>query len=195
MYCALCGKLRWHIICMDCLENLDYIDSKRILDNGMKVFSSFAFSELQFLLTSKNHVIGSRIFKRLGMYGVYKFLVCHPNLAGLNKEQTAVLSIRNHTIGAYSHSAILAQCFKNYGFSVFHNALIIGNDNRFSHLKREERQKMGRNFQFNFTKDYSGIIVIDDIVTTGQTLLEASQIISKNSYTTLFAWTLCDSRY
>ena len=195
MYCAVCGKLKWHIICKHCLESLDYIDSKRILDNGFKVFSSFSFSELQFLLTSKNNVIGSRIFKRLGMYGIYKFLKYYPDLAALNKQQIAVLSIRNKTIGAYSHSAILAQCFKSYGFKVFHNALIIGNDSHFSHLKREERQKIGRNFNFKFTKNYAGIIIIDDIITTGQTLLEASIIINKNGYTPLFAWTLCDSRY
>lgn len=195
MYCAVCGKLKWYIICKHCLENLEYIDSKRILDNNVKVFSSFSFSELQFLLTSKNNIIGSRIFKRLGMYGIYKFLTNYPDLAKLNKQQIAVLSIRNSAIGAYSHSAILAQCFKSYGFKVFHNALIIGNNSRFSHLSREERQKMGRNFYFKFTKNYAGIIIVDDIVTTGQTLLEASEIIIKNGYTPLFAWTLCDSRY
>lgn len=195
MYCVVCEKLSWYIICKHCLVNLDYIDSRRILDNGVKVFSSFSFSELQFLLASKNNVIGSRIFKRLGIYGVYKFLTHYPNLKELNKKEIVVFSIRNHNIGAYSHSAILAQCFKKYGFKVFHNSLIIGNNSRFSHLKREERQKIGRNFSFNFKKNYSGIIIVDDIVTTGQTLLEASVMIGKNGYTPLFAWTLCDSRY
>ncbi len=195
MYCSMCGKLRWHIICKDCLKHLEYIDSKRVLDNGMKVFSSFALSELKLLLASKNNIIGSRIFKRLGIYGISNFFERYKDLAALNHQKIAVLSIRNKTIGMYSHSAILAQCFRAYGFKVFHNALIIGNDSHFSHLKRKERQELGRSFHFHFKHDYLAMILVDDIITTGQTLLEASNIIMQNSYTPLFAWTLCDSRY
>ncbi len=195
MYCVVCGQLSWHIICKSCLHNIWHVDSKRILHNNVKVFSSFAFSELKFLLASKNHIIGSRIFKCLGYYGVYKFFASYPNLAALHKKYIAVISIRNHTIGAYSHSAILAQCFQKYGFQVFHNALIIGNNSRFAFLGRQEREKIGRNFHFTLKKEYESIILVDDIITTGQTLFEASQILMQNNHTPLFAWTLCDSRY
>ncbi|WP_237022187.1 ComF family protein [Helicobacter trogontum] len=195
MYCSVCGKLKWHIICNKCLSHLEYIDSKRVLDNGVKVFSNFAFSELKLLLTSKNNIIGSRIFKRLGVYAISMFFKRYKDLATLKNQKIAVLSIRNKTIGVYSHSAILAQCFRMYGFKVFHNALIIGNDSHFSHLKREERQRIGRNFTFHFKRDYMGVIIVDDIITTGQTLFEASNIIMQNDYTPLFAWTLCDSKY
>lgn len=195
MYCVVCGRLKWNIICKDCLSNLEYIDSKRILDNDVKVFSSFAFSELKFLLTSKNNIIGSRIFKRLGVYAVSNFFARYKDLATLNKQKIAVLSIRNKNIGMYSHSAILSQCFSAYGFKVFNNALIIGNNSHFSHLKRHERQELGRSFRFNFKHNCLGVIIVDDIITTGQTLLEASDIAMQNGYNSLFAWTLCDSRY
>ena len=195
MYCSMCGKLTWHIICKECLKHLEYIDSKRVLDNGVKVFSSFAFSELKLLLASKNNIIGSRIFKRLGIYALSNFFERYQDLAKLKKQEVAILSIRNKAIGMYSHSAILAQCFKIYGFKVFHNALIIGNNSHFSHLTKEERRTLGRNFSFHFKHDYLAVILVDDIITTGQTLLEASDIVKQNSYTPLFAWTLCDSRY
>lgn len=214
MYCAMCGKLSWHIICESCLRNLSFVDSKRVLSNGLKVFSSFALSELQTLLVSKNSVIGSRIFKRLGQYALSQFFASYPELAApnlastsdshdldsrnldsLSKQDIAALSIRNKSVGAYSHSAILAQCFRSYGFTPLHNALIIGNNSRFAHLNKAQRQEIGRNFSFQIHKKYCGVILVDDIVTTGQTLLEASQAVIANECVPLFAWTLCDSLY
>ena len=122
MYCVICQALSLQIICKTCLENLWHIESKRELLNGLKVFSSFALSELKYLVYSKNNIIGSRVLTRLGKYGVQKFFECHQEILTIQKKYTAVICIRNRTIGAYSHSAILAHCFKKYGFRVFNHA-------------------------------------------------------------------------
>ena len=192
MYCVICQALSLQIICKTCLENLWHIESKRELLNGLKVFSSFALSELKYLVYSKNNIIGSRVLTRLGKYGVQKFFECHQEILTIH---TAVICIRNRTIGAYSHSAILAHCFKKYGFRVFYNALITYNDIRFSTLTKTQRQETSRNFKFTLHKQFSFIILVDDIITTGETLLEASQVIMQHNRTPLFAWTLCDSRF
>ena len=85
--------------------------------------------------------------------------------------------------------------FKKYGFRVFYNALITYNDIRFSTLTKTQRQETSRNFKFTLHKQFSFIILVDDIITTGETLLEASQVIMQHNRTPLFAWTLCDSRF
>ncbi|RDU64234.1 transformation system protein [Helicobacter didelphidarum] len=195
MYCLLCQHLNFSIICKKCLNNLWHIESKRELSNGFKVFSSFALSELKTLIYSKNNIIGSRIISRLGIFGVKRFFDYHQELLNLQKDSIAVVCVRNRIIGAYSHSAILAHCFKKYGFKVFYNALITQNDIRFTTLTKTQREETSREFHFKIHKHFSMIIIVDDIITTGETLLEASNIIAKNNHTPLFAWTLCDSRY
>lgn len=198
MYCATCQKLSFHIICKNCLQNLWFVDSKRELNNGLKVFSSFALSELHSLVLSKNNAIGSRVLGRLGCFGVAKFFESNNELLLNNesvKKSCCVLCVRNKRIGAYSHSAILAKCFKKYGFKVKYSALIAQNEVRFSTLSKAERLQEKRNFTLKINKKYNFIIIVDDIITTGQTLLEASETIKKDSKIPLFAWTLCDARF
>ncbi len=195
MYCAICGKLKFNIICKTCLDTLSHIESKRELTNGFKVFSTFALSELKLLIASKNNIVGSRILKQLGNYGIKKFFDHHKSLLKINRQDIAIVCVRNKNVGAYSHSAILAKCFKKYGFNVYYNALIIGNDIKYARLNKQQRQEISRNFEFTLNKKNLGVIIVDDIITTGQTLLEASNEIRKCNYTPLFAWTLCDSRF
>ncbi|MWV61567.1 ComF family protein [Helicobacter saguini] len=242
MYCATCERFSFHIICKSCLNNLWYIDSKRELENGLKVFSSFALSEIKELVLSKNNVIGSRVLARLGSFGVKKFFMQNSELLfektldsieskntkviesrdfykkdSINvsqdsieskirkkdsiestesiKKNCAIVCVRNKQIGAYSHSAILAKCFKKFGFKVFYNALIAQNDVRFTSLSLIQRLKESRDFSFKIPQNFSFIIIVDDIITTGQTLFQASEIIKSNDKIPLFAWTLCDARY
>lgn len=199
MYCVTCQKLSFHILCKNCLQNLWYIESKRELNNGLKVFSSYALSELKELVYSKNNVIGSRILGRLGSFGVAKFFNTNPSLTFEKKDSIkktcAVVCVRNKLIGAYSHSAILARCFKKFGFKIFYNALIAQNEITFTHLSREQRLSSSRDFHFKLSEKFEFIILVDDIITTGETLLQASETIKKHSKIPLFAWTLCDSRF
>lgn len=195
MYCVLCQSLSFNIICQKCLENLTNLNSKRELNNGLKIFSSFALSELKHLVYTKNNIIGSRILQRLGQYGVKIFLQHHQELEKIDKKYIAIVCIRNRIIGAYSHSAILAHCFKKHGFKVFYNALIAQNDIRFATLTKIQRQRISRDFFFRLDNTFSGVILVDDIITTGETLLEASNIIAQHGHTPLFAWTLCDARF
>lgn len=199
MYCVICLRLNFFIICQKCLDSLWHIKSTRELNNGLKVFSSLAFSELKMLLYTKDNIIGSRIFKRLGSYGVKQFFHTHTDLLDLSRQQVAIICVRNKHVGAYSHSAILARCFKKFGFQVFYNALITGNDIRFMRLTLQERKNISREFTFKLSclkeKEMSAVILVDDVITTGQTLLEASNLIESNAIKVLCAWTLCDARF
>ncbi|RDU71329.1 transformation system protein [Helicobacter aurati] len=197
MYCIICHRLKFNIICQKCLNSLWHIESKRQLDNGLKVFSSFAFSELKTLLHTKDNSIGSRVFKRLGTYGVTRFFDTHKNLLELDRSDVAIVCVRNKHIGLYSHSAILAHCFKQFRFKVFYNVLITGNNIRFMQLSLQERKRASREFYFvdSALKGRTSIILVDDVITTGQTLFEASHIINSSKIHVLCAWTLCDARF
>ncbi|STQ86332.1 ComF family protein [Helicobacter muridarum] len=197
MYCSICNRLSFSIICKLCIDSLWRIESKRELDNGLRVFSSFAFSELRGLIHTKYNVIGSRIFRRLGEIAIKEFFISYNDLLGLDRNQVGIVCVRNMRIGLYSHSAILARCFKSFGFRVFHNVLKTGNDIRFMQLNLRQRKSVSRNFLFHakILRNISAVILVDDLITTGQTLLEASNVIESNGIKVLCAWTLCDTRF
>ena len=196
MYCAICRRFRFSILCKECLDLIWNARLRRELSNGLKVFSPFAYSELGWLLHSKDAVIGSRVFKILGRLGVECFFANYPALLDLKRDEVGVICIRNKRVGVYSHSAILARCFRRFGFKVFCNALISGNDLRFMRLSLEDRREASREFRFRPPRSsrICAFIIVDDVVTTGQTLLEASMLVESLGFKALFAWTLCDAR-
>ena len=195
MYCVICGRCRFSLICKTCLENLWYVEIRRQLGNNLRVFSSYPLSEIKHFIYSKNNIIGSRILKILGKYALQRFLEDNAALANIDKRYTSVVCVRGRHVGLYSHSAILAHCFKKYGFSISYNALISQSDKKFSHLGRNARISADRDFTFKLDSRFDSVIIVDDIVTTSQTLLQASNAIINAGKIPLFAWTLCDARY
>lgn len=93
----------------------------------------------------------------------------------------------------YSHSAILAKHLKTRFLKPVFNVLKAQNCIKYSGKSLEFRQKNKRNYKLLKTVDYP-VILVDDIVTTGSSLLEAKKVLEKNKISVLFALVLADAK-
>lgn len=193
MFCASCSKISLSALCSKCLENFTLLENEgiRILENNLKVISIFPYSELREFIMSKHNIIGSRIFKSIAKYAVEK-LNEYLELMNFNKTVIAIFYIAEFKLDSYSHTAIIAHAFKKYGFKVI--PIFPSKNIKYSSLNRKERKLSSRGFKiYNFKFD--GGIIIDDIITTGYTMMQASNILSFHRINPLIGFTLCDSRF
>ncbi|MDD3467579.1 MAG: ComF family protein, partial [Campylobacterales bacterium] len=93
----------------------------------------------------------------------------------------------------YSHTAILANAMKNSVFEPQWGAMRAKNDVMYAGQSLEFRKNNPREFDFKGAK-HKEIVLVDDIVTTGATLLEARACSKSAGYEVLFAVTLSDAR-
>lgn len=73
MKCLICAKFCLSVICEKCLDSIPLRPSVREV-RGVSVYCFFAYSDIDFLLSAKYYVIGSRIYAALGkIAGEYFF--------------------------------------------------------------------------------------------------------------------------
>jgi len=187
MRCQLCLNLSWQPICKNCLDILlTPTLSKRVLDDGLEVYSSYKYSEISKLLHTKHTYIGAKIFLQLGKHAISPFVKAFEN------QDIYILPIDDHVRSGYSHSAILARSISQH-IKPIYGALRAKNKIRYSGQKLSVRQKNKRDFKLTCRADID-VILIDDIVTTGNTLIEARECCKKENINVLFAITLADAR-
>lgn len=95
--------------------------------------------------------------------------------------------------GLYSHSAILAHFLKDGFIKPIFGALQAQNPVKYSGKSLEFRQKHKRNFKLLKPITHP-VILVDDIVTTGSSLLEAKEFLKRNKIEVLFALVLADAK-
>ncbi len=188
MRCILCQKISLFIICKSCQNNfLKPHRSLRVLENGTKVYSFYKYKDIDMLLKTKHTHIGAAIYHVLAMNSFYQFG------KEFIFEKLSVIPIDDNTKSGYSHTAILAKSLQNKKNRVYFNKLRAQNNVNYSGKDLEYRKNNPRNFNF-FEKDLENIVLVDDIITTGTTILEAVETIEKVSKSPLFALTLADAR-
>ncbi|MDX1809772.1 MAG: ComF family protein [Sulfurospirillaceae bacterium] len=187
MRCLLCLDYSLHVICKNCLKTiLKPTLQKRILDDGFVVYSFYKYSELSKLLHTKHTYIGAKVFSQLSDNAILPFLKT------VNIEDVYLLPVDDHTRGGYSHTAVMAQAVKDYVKPIF-GSLRAKNKIRYSGQKLNIRKTQKRNFRLS-CKEGINVILLDDIVTSGHTLMEAREICEKHNINVLFAITLADAR-
>ena len=188
MRCHLCLRLSWQPLCKHCLETiLAPTPAFRVLDNGLKVYSFYKYSDIATLLHTKHTFIGAKIFAQLGRHTLFAFLKTFALPEGI-----LAIPIDDHVRHGYSHSAILANTTKPY-LTPLYASLRAKNHERYSGQNKAFRQKHPREFISKIPK-YSDAILIDDILTTESTLEEAYEILKKHEINVLFALVLADAK-
>ena len=187
MRCLLCLNLSWRPICQNCLDTLlTPTPSKRVLDDGLEVYTFYKYSEISKLLHTKHTYIGAKIFLQLSKHALIPFA------KGFKNQDIFILPIDDHVRSGYSHSAVLAKGISNF-ISPIYGALRAKNRIRYSGQKLSTRQKEKRDFKPTCRGNID-VILLDDIVTTGSTLMEAKNCCEKVNINVLFAMTLADAR-
>ena len=184
MHCIVCNSFTFRIVCKLCQKiYLVPNPSQRVLENALLVQSFYSYSHIAPLLHTKHTIIGSRVFKLLASYSFAKFDF---------QEEATIIPIDDHIRYGYSHTAILASFLKSSSVHVLYGAMRAKNHETYSSKSLAYRKANKREFTCRVKKG-ANVILVDDLITTGQTLLEASNLLKQNHINPLFALTLANA--
>lgn len=190
MRCVSCGRLSIKILCKFCALHLKNLALKtRILQDDFKVYSFFNYSEVKNLLHSKHYFYGSFVYRSLANLSFKEFA----NEFKFGSKINAV-AIDDRVKFGYSHTAILARALKSDEIAPLHGCLHAGLDVSYSGKDLAYRLNHPRKFKLNKIPKFP-VILVDDIITTGTTLLEAKNLLQKSGCDVLFALVLADAKY
>lgn len=190
MRCANCGRLSIKILCKFCaLHFQSCVPKTRVLQNDFKVYSFFDYSEIKNLIHSKHKFHGSIIYKNLANLSFKKFAKEFKFGSKIN-----AVAIDDRVKFGYSHTAILARALKNNEIVPLHGCLHAGSDVSYSGKDLAYRLNHPRKFKLNKFPKFP-VILVDDIITTGTTILEAKNTLERSNCGVLFALVLADAKY
>lgn len=189
MKCLSCEKLSFSIICKDCQKSLlSPSFHKRELEKDFFNYSFYSFSEIEDFLTSKYYFHGDRIYNILAKLSFKKF-------AQNFEFDTPIYSvgIDEHTRHHFSQTAILSRHLKSKYIKPLYGKCKATNIVKYAGRDLEFRQKNKRRFKTNLSN--KTIILVDDLITTGTTILEAKKTLEKRGNQILFSLTLADAKF
>ena len=109
MRCHLCLNISWHPLCRSCLTSiLTPNPSKRVLENGLVVYSVYKYQDIKDLLHTKHTYHGAKIFSQLTKHALV------PLVKTFTCKDTYSIPIDDHIRSGYSHSAIIARELKQH---------------------------------------------------------------------------------
>ncbi len=189
MKCLTCESISFSIICKSCQKNLLTPSfHKREISKNFFNYSFYAFSEIEDLISSKYYFHGDRVFNLLAKLSFHKFS------KNFNyKENIIAIPIDDHTRHDFSHTAILAHHLSSKKIKAKYNALKATNIVKYAGKDQEFRKNNPRKFKINNICNQT-LILCDDLITTGTTILEAKKALEKKNNKILFSLTLADAK-
>jgi competence protein ComFC len=186
MRCQLCLNFSWQLLCKNCLKTiLRPTPNKRVLEDGLVVYSVYSYKDIKNLLHTKHTYYGAKIFAKLTQHALV------PLIKTFTCKDVYSIPIDDHIRSGYSHSAVIARELREY-LKPLYKSLRAKNRIRYSGKKLHVRQKEKRDFILT-CKENIDVVLIDDIVTTGATLKEAHLRCKEKNIRVAFAITLADS--
>lgn len=185
MLCFNCSKPTFKIFCKKCENELMQLECKRrVLDDGLEVFSFYRYSKIKHLLNHKHYLSGYFILNKLAKLSFKRFDF-------MLDKNTVAIGLDDDCSNGYSHTAILLRHIKN--IKPIFNALkaqnkIIYKGKSLSFRKRNKRK-------YYLTKEInSPVILVDDILTSGESMKEAKKVLKKHKIEVLFGVVLADAK-
>ncbi len=187
MKCMLCENFSLAHICSTCqTTHLTPSIYKRSLSNGVEVISFYKYEEIKQLLFTKHTDLGFYVYNILASLSFQKFAQEFEA-----KFSIASIPIDDNVKSGYSHTAILNKRLQSKNITPLYNKLRANNSMTYSGKSKEFRLMNPREFQMKGFEQES-VILVDDIVTTGATLSEASNLLKREKKNVLFCLTLTD---
>lgn len=188
MRCLVCERFSFSHMCTSCQDTLLLPDPQvRELDSGLKVLSFFPYDEVDFLLKTKHTYLGHYIYKLLAQKTMKAF-----SQAFKYDTQLDLIPIDDKTDSGYAHTAVLARSLKSAKLRPSYRTLQSKNEISYSGQNLAFRQANPRDFKL-LKVPKRDVILVDDIVTSGTTLLEAQNFLNRQNITTMMAVTLADA--
>ncbi|MSN95784.1 ComF family protein [Campylobacter sp. FMV-PI01] len=188
MRCLNCGKLNFSFICKDCIRNLSEFTPNKRMAGKLNVYSFYKYSEIKHLIHTKHSLSGVFVYKILANLS-FKNFAKTLNLY----EKVYAIGVDNDVTSGYSHTAILANSLKTSEIYPLFNSLKMNSKIKYSGKTLNFRQKHKREFKILKAIDRP-VILVDDIITTGETLKQAHEILDKSDIRVLFGLVLADAR-
>lgn len=188
MKCMVCERWSWSHICPHCQESLltPTLHKRKIL-GSIPVYSFFPYDEIEPLLLSKHTDIGYYIYTILANRSF------RPFGREWNYEKGVVsIGIDDQVKSGYSHTAILNRALGSEHIIPCYGKLRAKNTHKYAGKSVQERLMHPREFQYEpFAQEE--VILVDDIVTTGTTLSEASELLHAQGKKVILCLTLADA--
>lgn len=187
MKCINCGAFSLSLFCGECERILRETTPQKREISGLNVYSFYPYSEISSLILSKHEMYGAFVYKRLAKFSFTPFIKAQN--FGTKINAIGIDTLKND----YSHTAILVNALKTKEVIPLHNALKINSKFKYSGQNLAFRLKHKRNFSLEKMPKFP-VILVDDVITTGTTLLEAKEICEKNGVRVLFGLTLANAK-
>jgi len=188
MRCITCQSLSLKVFCKGCQTKLLKPSFyKRELSKDFFVYSFYKFDEVKEFINTKYEFYGDRVFSILASLSFQKFA------QNFNYEnEVYAIAIDDHTRHEFSHTAILSKSLKSKYITPSFNKLKATNIVKYAGKNLEFRKKNKRNFIYQ-GKENIQVILIDDLVTTGSTMIEAKEVLESHNCEVLFGLSISDA--
>ncbi|KAA6225384.1 ComF family protein [Campylobacter sp. LR291e] len=190
MRCVNCHNFSLLVFCDKCLEELgEFSLGVRKLEENFKVYSFYKYDEIKHLIFSKHHFYGYFVFNMLAKLSFGKF----KDFFNPNEKINAIALDDRVEDSLYSHCAILAKHLKSASIKPKFRVLQAQNFVKYSGKSVSFRKQNKR--KYKLLKDIKHpVILVDDVITTGCSLLEAKKFLEKKGKCVLFALVLADAK-
>ncbi|WP_310439500.1 ComF family protein [Sulfuricurvum sp.] len=188
MRCMMCERLSFSHICSSCQDSLLIPQlHKRKIMGSIPVYSFFPYNDIEPLLLTKHTDVGYYIYTILAKraFGVFAKEWQYEN-------RVASLGIDDHATSGYSHTAVLNKALTSPNITPYYGKLRATNHHKYAGKSVEERLMNPRRFYYQpfWEKE---VILVDDIVTTGTTLSEATEMLHAKGKKVILCLTLTDA--
>ncbi len=172
MRCMLCENLSFSHICTPCQDHyLTPVLHTQTIASNVSVHSFYKYGDIEALLHTKHTPLGFYIYTILARRAFQTFAEYFTW-----QRPVASLSIDDHTRSGYSHTAILNKALQSRCIRPYYGKMRAKNRVSYSGKSHTFRLNHPRDFTC-LPMDEEEIILVDDIITTGTTLSEASHCI------------------
>jgi competence protein ComFC len=183
--CLICERFSLNHICKNCSDTLIQSETSVRKVGGIEVISFFRYSEIQNLLRTKETYLGYYILKELSKKSFREFSKIYKS------DEVLSLYPVDDQVGkkGYSHTALLTKELSSKTLKPCYGSLQAQSDVKYKGKDLFFRKSNSKEFVLKRSCGENGVVV-DDIVTTGSTLLQAFETLYRGGVEPKFALTL-----
>ncbi len=186
MKCLICAKFCFGVLCEGCLDSIPLTPQKRTI-KGIPIYSFFRYDDVDFLLNSKYHIIGSRVISHLAKIASDSFFSQGSYFDGISG-----VGIDDYVRSFYSHTGVILKHFARNGIKPLYGELRARNNVSYAGKSLAYRQAHKRDLRFS--AKVRDIMIVDDIITTGTSFSEAIDVCTNAGAKVHFGIALCDAK-